>query len=356
MNKMGVGTLMRRRIRSHWGLLLVGTLAFAAGGCGGGEGATTAGTTSEAGGAKAGSVLIGESSPVASNPNLQALTHGGSETAKQLGWRYRMLDANLSSDKQVSDVDTLVNLGVKGLITLTLDPGAADAAYKRAADAGIPVVGINSESKYIQTEVAQETDTSCIPSTDAARFIAERIPGAKVLVIGGPPVPSIRLRTDCFVKAAQKSGLQIVEQQDNVKDTASTAQPIVENMLTKHPDVQAIFAYNDPSALGAAAVVRAAGRKAWSGDQQGIVIIGINATPDAIAAIKAKAMTATYDPNSADAGAAAAAALAIVIDQGKPRSAMPKRIVIKAKRWDADNVSSYVSPRERKVTVPTGAR
>ena len=36
-------------------------------------------------------------------------------------------------------VDTLTNLGVKGMITWTLDAGAAGAAYKRAIDKGIPV-------------------------------------------------------------------------------------------------------------------------------------------------------------------------------------------------------------------------
>jgi ribose transport system substrate-binding protein len=342
---------MGRGIRSLVVLVLV--LAFAASGCGDSSDSGASGsskTTADA--PKSGGALIGESSPIASNPNVHAVSYGGEEAAKQLGWGYRVLDANLSPDKQVSDIDTLINLGVKGLITLTLDPGAADAAYKRASDAGIPLVGINSESQYIQTNIAEETDTTCVPGEDAAKFIADRVDGAKVLVIGGPPVPSIRLRTDCFVKAAKKNGLEIVEQQDNLKDTAATAQPIVENMLTKNPDIDAIFAYNDPSALGAAAVLKGAGKDAWSGDKEGIIVIGINATADAIDAIKSGVMTATYDPNSAQAGAAAVAALALVLKDKKPSSAMPKKIVIKTKRWDIDNADEYVEPFKREITLP----
>ena len=89
---------------------------------------------------------IGESSPILSNPNQQAITRGEQLAAKTFGWTVKTIDANLSADKQVSDVDTLVNLGVKGLITWTLDAGAAGAAYKRALDKGIPVVDYGSTS------------------------------------------------------------------------------------------------------------------------------------------------------------------------------------------------------------------
>ena len=89
---------------------------------------------------------IGESSPILSNPNQQAITRGEQLAAKTYGWKVKTLDADLSPDRQVSDVDTLVNLGVKGLITWTLDAGAAGAAYKRALDKGIAVIDYGSTS------------------------------------------------------------------------------------------------------------------------------------------------------------------------------------------------------------------
>ena len=47
--------------------------------------------------------------------------------------------------------------------------------------------------------------------------------------------------------------------------------------MTKHPDVNAIWCYNDPSCLGAGAVVRSSGKKAWvEGKNKGIVITGAN--------------------------------------------------------------------------------
>lgn len=296
--------------------------------------------------------LIGESSPIESNPNLHALTYGAETAAAEVGFSFRSLDANLSPNKQVSDLDTLSTLGAKGLITLTLDPGAADAAYKRAFEKEIPIVGYNSTSQFIQTNIAQQTDTTCKPGNDAAAYIAERIPNAEVLVVGGPPVPSQRLRTACFAKAAKAEGLDVVETEYNLEDTTTAAQPIVQSMLEAHPEADAIFAYNDPSALGAGAVLRTLGKQAWSGEEEGVIVIGINGTDEAAKAIEAGIITATYDPNSPEAGAAAIAVLALHLEEGVPLSKLPKEVVIKTKRWDAENISEYVNPLEREVTAP----
>ena len=137
------------------------------------------------------------------------------------------------------------------------------------------------------------------PGHKAAAYIAKRVPKGKVLVIGGPPVPSITNYTNCFVKAAKKAGLQVVGKQNNVKDTAATAQPIVQDLMTKHPDVNAIWCYNDPSCLGAGAVVRSSGKKAWvEGKQKGIVITGANGSSDAAQGVKSGLITGTWDPQA----------------------------------------------------------
>ena len=59
----------------------------------------------------------------------------------------------------------------------------------------------------------------------------------------GPPVPALIMRVQCFQKAAMRLGMRVAAKQDNVKDTADGAQPIVADMLTAHPDVD--FLPND---------------------------------------------------------------------------------------------------------------
>jgi ribose transport system substrate-binding protein len=313
--------------------------------------ATTAVTLVTAVSASAAGPEIGESSPILSNPNQQAITRGEQLAAATFGWKVKTIDANLSSDKQVSDIDTLTNLGVKGMITWTLDAGAAGAAYKRAEGKGIPVVDYGSQLN-VTSSVTDERGYKCSAGLKSAKYIAARVPKGKVFVIGGPPVPSITNFTNCFVSSAKKLGLTVVSKQANVKDTAATAQPIVSDMLTKHPDVNAIWAYNDPSALGAGAAVRSAGKDIWvEGKSKGIVITGANGSSDAAAGIKGGIITATWDPQPNMMGTIAVQVLAMHLKQGKAISALPKLIVIPVQVWDAKNIKTYVDPLKRKLKL-----
>jgi ribose transport system substrate-binding protein len=296
-------------------------------------------------------IQLGESSPVASNPNQQAITYGEDQAAKQYGMTVKTLDANLSPDKQVSDVDTFINLKVAGIITWTLDPGAAGAAYKRALAAGIPIVDYGS-TQNVTSSVFDARGYGCGQGKAAADYIAKRVPKGKVIVIGGPPVPAITNYTNCFVKGAKADGLNVVGKQYNTKDTAATAQPIVQDLLTKHPDVSAIWCYNDPSCLGAGAVVKSSGKKVWiQGKQKGIVVTGANGSADAAAGVKAGLLTGTWDPQPSDMGRIAVEILAMHLKQGKPLSALPKIVVVPNKIWDASNISGYVDPKKRPVKL-----
>ena len=192
----------------------------------------------------------------------------------------------------------------------------------------------------------------CGQGKAAADYIAKRVPKGKVIVIGGPPVPAITNYTNCFVKSAKADGLKIVGKQYNTKDTAATAQPIVQDLLTKNPDTNAIWCYNDPSCLGAGAVVKSAGKKVWKeGKQKGVVITGANGSADAAAGVKAGLVTGTWDPQPSDMGRIAVEILAMHLKQGKPLSALPKIVVVPNKIWDASNISGYVDPKKRPVKL-----
>ena len=77
----------------------------------------------------------------------------------------------------------------------------------------------------------------------------------------------------------------------------TTTIPIVENLLTTYPDVDAILAQNDDSALGAITVVK----------QRGInpLIVGYDAVPEMVDAIAAGDAFATIANNAPWLGGAA---------------------------------------------------
>ena len=108
---------------------------------------------SDENGSSGGATKVAYSNPVGAQPGQQDIVFGFKAGAKELGWTAESIDANLSPDKQVADIATMVAQGEDGIASWTLDPGAAAGAYSQARAAHIPVVGVNSEGTGIDATV-----------------------------------------------------------------------------------------------------------------------------------------------------------------------------------------------------------
>ena len=297
---------------------------------------------------------VAYSNPVGAQPGQQDIVFGFKAAAEELGWTADSIDANLSPDKQIADIATMVAQGQDGIASWTLDPGAAAGAYSQARAAQIPVVGVNSEGTGIDATVWWDINLcgDDSPIAELTRYIAAEKPGAQVLEIGGPPVPSIQAYEQCFAENAERSGLEIVATAHNTKDTAATAQPIVADLLTKNRDVDAIWAYNDASALGASAALIADGGKVYDGSGDGVIVFGQNGDVDAITAIRERRLTGTLDPDPVATGWALIKALSGFTGEGKIADP-PTELVVESKRWTLDNIDDYTPPRDRRYTLDT---
>jgi ribose transport system substrate-binding protein len=297
---------------------------------------------------------VAYSDPVGAQPGQQDIVFGFKAGASELGWTAESIDANLSPDKQVADIATMVTQGEAGIASWTLDPGAAAGAYRQAEAAHIPVVGVNSEGAGIDATVWWEINLcgAGSPVAKLTKYIAAEKPGANVLEIGGPPVPSIQAYERCFAENAKKNGLTIVGTAHNTKDTAASAQPIVADLLTKNRDVDAIWAYNDATALGASAALMSEGGKVYDGSGDGVIVFGQNGDVDAITAIREHRLTGTLDPNPVATGWALIKALSGFVGERKADDP-PRQLVVKSDRWTLDNIDLYKPPRERHYTLAT---
>ena len=297
---------------------------------------------------------VAYSDPVGAQPGQRDIVFGFEAGARELGWTAESIDANLSPDKQVADIATMVAQGEDGIASWTLDPGAAAGAYRQAQAAHIPVVGVNSEGTGIDATVWWEINRcgAGSPLAELTEYIAGERPGAKVLEIGGPPVPSIQAYERCFAENATKNGLTIVGSAHNTQDTAASAQPIVADLLTKHPEVDAIWAYNDASALGASAALISDGRKVDDGSGDGVIVFGQNGDVDAITAIRERRLTGTLDPDPVATGWALIKALAGFVGEHKVDNP-PRALVVKSYRWTLENIDDYKPPRKRHYTLAT---
>lgn len=324
-------------------------VALALAGCGGSDSDADSGSGSGSGG---GDKSVAYISPVGSQPGQQQVDMGLQGGAKELGWSAKVLDANLSADRQVSHVDTAISQNVDAFASWTLDPGATAGAYERAQAAGIPVIGVNSTGDGVTSTVWWEVNT-CGPNSPEKRnvdYIAERRPKAKVIVMGGPPVPSIAANVKCFTDAAKAAGLEVVAQTDNTKDAAGPASQLAADQLTKHPDVDAFWAYNDQSALGISAAVTQAKKQISDGSKgsDGVMVFGVNGDPDAIQAVREKRLTGSWDTDSVATGWAVVKAMQAAIED--PDGEHPD-LTVASVLWTPENVGDYVDPAKRQYSL-----
>jgi ribose transport system substrate-binding protein len=301
------------------------------------DAATTGATEASAGGAEP--FTIGFTNPLGSNDQLAVLQSAVEARAECLGGEVISVDANLDVDKQISDIDQLISQGVDGIIVFPLDSQAVIPAVERARDAGIKTVGVNvsledpdvADVAPFDASVNQGTEQM---ATETAEFVIDELGGSgNVLGVGiGFPVPVIQYQMSVMQQVAEEGGLTWVDQVDNPTDDAAGAQPVVEQALLNHQDLQAIMAYNEPSALGAYAAVDGAGRA------DDILITGANGTESGVAAVEAGEIAATWDLLPWKQGVTFVNVLKQLLDGETPSTTT----VVPVQMLTADNLSEQV--------------
>ena len=226
---------------------------------------------------------IGFSISTLNNPFFVTLSDGAKAQAKELGADLTVVDAQDNASKQASDVEDLIQQGVDLLLINPTDSAAVASAVESANNAGIPVITVDrsSDSGEVISHIASDNVAG---GKLAGEYLAELVgKNAKVAELEGVAGSSAaRDRGDGFNSAAKS--LNIVARQ-TANFNRAEGLTVMENILQSNPDIKGVFAHNDEMALGALEAITAAGKD--------IVVIGFDATDDAVAAVKAGTMAAT---------------------------------------------------------------
>ncbi|MGE5581691.1 MAG: sugar ABC transporter substrate-binding protein [Bacillota bacterium] len=226
----------------------------------------------------------------ADHPSITAIVKGMKDEAKYLPVKLTFLDPAFDPQKQASMIEDLIAQRVDVICINAVDPAAVVPGIKKAVKAGIPVVMHNANTneegqKYIKTFV------SC-RSYDQGVAIGEMVvndlkgKGKVVIISGKPGQTDVVNRTAGFKEAIKGSNIEIIAEQpaEWMKDKAVT---VMEDLLTRYSEIDAVFALDDPMALGAIQAIKAAGRL------NKIEVYGVNGQKEAIEAIKKGEMAGT---------------------------------------------------------------
>jgi ribose transport system substrate-binding protein len=290
--------------------------------------AVLAGRAGAGGNGSINGLVYGIPSPLATEPGENNINNGVKCWAKAHGGKVTILDSNLDVNKQVTDFDTLLTQGANVLPFVALDPKAFRGPFARAKAKGATVAELYNPGTTAPVGVYESSRQA---GMDAAKLVGAKYPsGSKALVIGGPPIPAVLERIKGFTSQAKKYKIQILQQQDNLKDNVNDARTLADDLLTKHPDAQVVFGFNDNSAIGAGLAAKSRGLH--------LMIFGINGTEQGISAVKRGLITATYEADQFKIGYLGAKVGAQVHAGMKVQRKVPVSMV----RWDKKSVSHWV--------------
>ena len=214
------------------------------------------------------------------------------EEAESLGGITLMeMDGQNSTPKQTADVEAAIIQGVDGIIISPLDAVAMGPALQQAVDAGIPVMTIDRSVEGVPGILAHVGADNVKGGEAQGNMIMEMFPdGAKVFNLQGQPGASPAIDRNAGVHnvldAASDKYEFIFEQTANfARDEGASVTEAGLAGLESPPDV--IVAANDDMALGAAVALKDAGLD--------IPIIGFDALPEALAAVRDGSLAGTVE-------------------------------------------------------------
>ena len=277
--------------------------------------------------------VVGYSQPIGRDPAIATIVQVLEQELAEYGHEFTTVDANLDPGKQISDIDSLTQQGIDLLIVNPIDATATQPALDRAREAGVQVLSQETEQAGPYETILKTTNFEA--AQEMASYLSEEVGDGGVLAIAGPPIAEVVIaRNEGFDQGAADAGLNVLDTQVNEDITPETARAVTGTMQQQFGDqVEAIWAFNDTSALGAASAFT---------DGFSPVLIGMNGSQEAIDAIREGVMTATWDLQIVKY----AKAMAWAADQALQGESLPETINVEMQRIDESNVEEWQPPEE----------
>jgi ribose transport system substrate-binding protein len=229
----------------------------------------------------------------ADHPSITAIVNGMEAEADAYGSiDLTFYDPAYDPQKQLDMIEDCIALDPDAIIVNAVDPAAVVPGLKKVHDAGIPLIMHNADTneegrQYSLTFVGTDFVEQGRAAGDAmVKYLED---GAKGVIIQGKPGQTgVAERTSGAEEVIAASGkdIEIIDAQpaDWMKDKALT---VMQDFLTRYPELDFVYALDDPMALGALEAIKASGR------QDEIKVFGVGGFKEACDALKNNEMYGT---------------------------------------------------------------
>ncbi|GGE16056.1 rhizopine-binding protein [Aureimonas endophytica] len=236
---------------------------------------------------------------------LTVLRNGMQDAAKTSGVTVQVEDAQNDIGKQLNQIQNFIAQKVDGIIVNPVDTDATAQMTKLAADAGIPLVYVNRQPADLDKLPAKvafvgsdEKKSGTLEMQEVCKLMGGK--GDIVVMMGELSNQAARQRTQDVEDVIAKepcTGIKILDKQTaNWQRTQAT--DLMTNWISAGLKPAAVVSNNDEMAIGAIQALKSAGMK-------DVIVAGVDATQDGLAAMKAGDLKVTVFQNAAGQGSGA---------------------------------------------------
>jgi ribose transport system substrate-binding protein len=213
----------------------------------------------------------------------QSIHAGAAAAARELDveilWNAPASETDYAAQLQI--VNAMITRRVDAIAVCPMDKTAMIGVVDRAAREGIPVIifdtGVDTES-YVARVATDNYGAGRLAGRRMGEILGRK--GTVVIVACVPGSASTLAREQGFEDELREHspGIRILDKRFGMSDFAKSL-AVAENMLTAHPGVDAVFASNETSTVGAAQAVKARGSK--------VKLVGFDSSPTLLADLEA---------------------------------------------------------------------
>jgi len=226
------------------------------------------------------------------NPFFVQIAHGAEAQAKKYNpaVKFAAESSNYDVNNQTNQMDNFVSSGFNLILLNAADSKGIAPAVVRAKAAGIVIVAVDVDAEG-GVDATVTSNNKQAGELDG-KYVGDRLKGkGQIVIVNGPPVSAVTDRVAGFLEAIKKyPDIKILSQDQNAGGSRDGGLRVMTDLLTAFPKIDAVFAINDPTAIGCDLAAKQAQRKDF-------FIVGVDGAPDVVPSLK--------DPDSLIAASAA---------------------------------------------------
>lgn len=224
----------------------------------------------------------------------QSVKKGAEAAGAEFGYAIRWNGPERETDreKQVQIIEDFIEQGVAGVVLAPLDAKAMVPSVEKLAGLKIPCViidsGIDTE-KYLCYAATDNYQGGVLAARRMGKILGGK--GRLVVIKYAPGSGSTTLRENGFIDTIGKEfpGMKIVDAKYGM-DTVETALQAAEDLLTKNPDLQGLYACNASTAVGSLQALQSQKRSS-------VKMVGFDAEAALLGGLKGKQIDALVVQN-----------------------------------------------------------